>query len=53
MFVCCAIVLTQDPAHEHCNRRGVIKGHLKPAIQEINRAMLDTIAACGDVKCVG
>ena len=29
---------------------GVIKRHLKPAIQEINRALLDTLAACGDVN---
>ena len=27
---------------------GVIKTNLKPAIQEINQTMLDTIAACGD-----
>jgi len=32
---------------------GVIKKHLKPAIQDINRALLDTLAACGDVnRCV-
>ncbi|KIJ55400.1 hypothetical protein M422DRAFT_220075 [Sphaerobolus stellatus SS14] len=29
---------------------GVIKKHLKPGIQAINRALLDTIAACGDVN---
>ena len=29
---------------------GVVKGHLKPAMQEINKALLDTIAACGDVN---
>ncbi|KAI0272690.1 sulfite reductase subunit beta [Gloeopeniophorella convolvens] len=29
---------------------GVIKRHLKPAIQGINRALLDTLAACGDVN---
>ncbi|KZV85700.1 putative sulfite reductase cys-4 [Exidia glandulosa HHB12029] len=29
---------------------GVIKRHLKPAIQDINRCLLDTIAACGDVN---
>jgi sulfite reductase (NADPH) hemoprotein beta-component len=29
---------------------GVIKSKLKPAIQEINKALLDTIAACGDVN---
>ncbi len=29
---------------------GVIKRHLKPAIQGINKALLDTIAACGDVN---
>lgn len=29
---------------------GVIKKHLKPSIQAINRALLDTIAACGDVN---
>jgi sulfite reductase (NADPH) hemoprotein beta-component len=28
---------------------GVIKRHLKPAIQDINRALLDTLTACGDV----
>lgn len=27
-----------------------VKKHLKPAIQAINRALLDTIAACGDVS---
>lgn len=29
---------------------GVIKKHLKPTIQDINRALLDTLAACGDVN---
>ena len=29
---------------------GVIKSNLKPAIQAIDAAMLDTIAACGDVN---
>lgn len=29
---------------------GIIKANLKPAIQEINKALLDTIAACGDVN---
>ncbi len=29
---------------------GVIKGDLKPAIQEINQALMDTLAACGDVN---
>ena len=29
---------------------GVIKRHLKKAIQDINRALLDTLAACGDVN---
>ncbi|EPQ56382.1 sulphite reductase hemo protein beta subunit [Gloeophyllum trabeum ATCC 11539] len=29
---------------------GVIKRHLKPAIQDINRSLLDTLAACGDVN---
>ena len=29
---------------------GVIKRHLKAAIQDINRALLDTLAACGDVN---
>lgn len=29
---------------------GVIKRHLKPSIQAINRALLDTLAACGDVN---
>jgi sulfite reductase (NADPH) hemoprotein beta-component len=29
---------------------GVIKRHLKPSIQAINKALLDTLAACGDVN---
>lgn len=29
---------------------GVIKRHLKRSIQEINKALLDTLAACGDVN---
>lgn len=29
---------------------GVLKGDLKPSIQSINQALLDTIAACGDVN---
>ncbi|KDQ61587.1 hypothetical protein JAAARDRAFT_171885 [Jaapia argillacea MUCL 33604] len=29
---------------------GVIKRHLKPSIKDINRALLDTLAACGDVN---
>ncbi|BGP56539.1 hypothetical protein JCM8202_002055 [Rhodotorula sphaerocarpa] len=29
---------------------GIVKSNLKPAIQEINKCMLDTIAACGDVN---
>jgi len=29
---------------------GIVKSNLKPAIQEINKALLDTIAACGDVN---
>jgi sulfite reductase (NADPH) hemoprotein beta-component len=29
---------------------GVIKQRLKPSIQEINKALLDTLAACGDVN---
>ena len=29
---------------------GVIKGDLKPAIKGINKALLDTLAACGDVN---
>jgi sulfite reductase beta subunit-like hemoprotein len=29
---------------------GVIKRHLKPAIQDINQVLLDTLAACGDVN---
>ncbi|KAF5362331.1 hypothetical protein D9756_002581 [Leucocoprinus leucothites] len=29
---------------------GVIKRHLKLAIQDINRVLLDTLAACGDVN---
>ena len=28
---------------------GVIKGKLRPAIREVNRALLTTVAACGDV----
>jgi sulfite reductase (NADPH) hemoprotein beta-component len=28
---------------------GVLKGNLRPAIHEVNRALLDTLAACGDV----
>ncbi|KAG9312937.1 hypothetical protein JVU11DRAFT_6371 [Chiua virens] len=29
---------------------GVIKHHLKPSIQKINRVLMDTLAACGDVN---
>jgi sulfite reductase (NADPH) hemoprotein beta-component len=29
---------------------GVIKSELRPAIHEVNRALLDTLAACGDVN---
>jgi len=29
---------------------GVLKGDLKPSIQSLNTALLDTIAACGDVN---
>jgi sulfite reductase (NADPH) hemoprotein beta-component len=29
---------------------GIIKSHLKPAMQSINKSMMDTIAACGDVS---
>ncbi len=29
---------------------GVIKGNLKPTMQAINAALLDTVAACGDVN---
>lgn len=29
---------------------GIVKAHLKPAMQAINRSLLDTIAACGDVN---
>ncbi len=29
---------------------GIIKGNLKPAIAAVNTALLDTIAACGDVN---
>ena len=38
---------------------GVIKRHLKQTIRDINRALLDTLAACGDVNrfvlhcCIG
>jgi len=28
---------------------GVLKGRLRPAIREVNRILLDTLAACGDV----
>jgi sulfite reductase (NADPH) hemoprotein beta-component len=28
---------------------GIIKGELRPAIREVNEALLDTLAACGDV----
>jgi len=29
---------------------GVVKGNLRAAIREVNRALLDTLAACGDVN---
>ena len=29
---------------------GVLKGNLRPAIREVNQALLDTLAACGDVN---
>jgi sulfite reductase (NADPH) hemoprotein beta-component len=29
---------------------GIIKRHLKPSMQAINRTLLDTLAACGDVN---
>jgi sulfite reductase (NADPH) hemoprotein beta-component len=29
---------------------GVLKGDLRPAIKEVNKALLDTLAACGDVN---
>jgi len=29
---------------------GILKGALRPAIREVNRALLDTLAACGDVN---
>ena len=29
---------------------GIIKSHLKPAMQSINKALMDTIGACGDVS---
>jgi sulfite reductase (NADPH) hemoprotein beta-component len=29
---------------------GVLKGDLRPAIREVNQALLDTLAACGDVN---
>jgi sulfite reductase (NADPH) hemoprotein beta-component len=29
---------------------GVLKGNLRPAIKEVNDALLDTLAACGDVN---
>jgi sulfite reductase (NADPH) hemoprotein beta-component len=28
---------------------GILKGNLRPAIREVNRVLLDTLAACGDV----
>jgi sulfite reductase (NADPH) hemoprotein beta-component len=28
---------------------GILKGELRPAIREVNEALLDTLAACGDV----
>jgi len=28
---------------------GIIKGNLRPAIREVNRVLMDTLAACGDV----
>jgi sulfite reductase (NADPH) hemoprotein beta-component len=29
---------------------GILKAHLKPSIKEVNDALLDTLAACGDVN---
>jgi sulfite reductase (NADPH) hemoprotein beta-component len=29
---------------------GILKGHLRRAIRDVNRALLDTLAACGDVN---
>jgi sulfite reductase (NADPH) hemoprotein beta-component len=29
---------------------GILKGNLRPAIHEVNKALLDTLAACGDVN---
>ncbi|KAL8276986.1 hypothetical protein RQP46_010621 [Phenoliferia psychrophenolica] len=29
---------------------GIVKANLKPAMQEINKTLLDTVAACGDVN---
>jgi sulfite reductase (NADPH) hemoprotein beta-component len=29
---------------------GILKGNLRPALREVNRALLDTLAACGDVN---
>jgi len=29
---------------------GILKKNLKPAIQQVNKALMDTIAACGDVN---
>ncbi|MSU24210.1 MAG: NADPH-dependent assimilatory sulfite reductase hemoprotein subunit [Opitutus sp.] len=29
---------------------GILKGNLRPAVQAVNRALLDTLAACGDVN---
>ncbi|KAK4705861.1 sulfite reductase (NADPH) hemoprotein beta-component, partial [Phenoliferia sp. Uapishka_3] len=29
---------------------GIVKANLKPAMQEINKMLLDTVAACGDVN---
>ncbi len=28
---------------------GILKGNLRPAIREVNRVLMDTLAACGDV----
>lgn len=29
---------------------GIVKSHLKPAMQSINKGLMDTIGACGDVS---
>lgn len=40
----------QDLHQANVQFHGVIKRHLEPTIQDINRALLGTLAACGDVN---